>query len=296
MTRHNQAYIYAGISVLLWSTVPTAFKVTLRHLDPYQVLFYASLASTLVLFAILVVQGKLGLLRTYTRKQWLLSAALGLLNPAVYYIVLFEAYLLLPAQEAQPLNMVWPLVVVLLSIPLLKQRIGWVSIVAVCISFVGVLVISTHGDLLGFKFTSLNGTVLALASAFLWASFWIANVRDKRDEVAKLFINFMVGFVLVGIAVAFMSDFRVDGIDGLVGAVYIGIFEMGITFVTWAKALSLARTTAHVSHLIYVTPFISLIFVNFILDERILGSTVIGMILVVGGILVRGLDRQPTQA
>ena len=291
MTRHRQAYVYAAATILFWSTVASAFKLTLEHLGPYQMLFYATAVSVAVLFVILAAQGKLGLLRAFTAKQWAWSVGLGLINPCVYYIVLFQAYSLLPAQEAQPLNMIWPLVVVLLSVPLLKQRIGWVSIAAVGVSFVGVLVISTHGDILGFRFTSPRGTLLATGSALLWALFWIANVRDKRDEVAKLFASFAAGLVFVGAATALFSDFSVEANEGLLGAAYVGVFEMGVTFVTWSKALALAKTTAHVSHLIYLVPFISLIFISLVLGERILPSTIVGLALVVGGILVRGLDR-----
>ena len=291
MRQHRQAYVYAAATILFWSTVASAFKLTLRHLDPYQMLFYATTVSVAVLFVILAAQGKLGLLRTFTAKQWAWSVGLGLVNPCVYYVVLFQAYSLLPAQEAQPLNMVWPLVVVLLSVPLLKQKIGWVSIVAVGVSFVGVLVISTHGDILGLRFTSPRGTLLATGSAILWSLFWIANVRDKRDEVAKLFASFAAGLVFVGIATALFSDFRVEANEGLLGAAYVGVFEMGVTFVTWSKALALAKTTAHVSHLIYFVPFISLIFISLVVGERILPSTIAGLLLVVAGILVRGLDR-----
>ena len=259
-------------------------------------LFYATVVSVAVLFAILVAQGKLGLLRTFTAKQWAWSVGLGLVNPCIYYIVLFQAYSLLPAQEAQPLNMIWPLVVVLLSVPLLKQRIGWISIAAVAVSFVGVLVISTHGDILGFQFSSPRGTLLATGSALLWALFWIANVKDKRDEVAKLFASFAAGLVFVAVATALFSDFRVEVSEGLLGAAYVGVFEMGVTFVTWSKALALAKTTAHVSHLIYLVPFISLIFISLVVDERILPSTIVGLMLVVGGILVRGLDRRAARA
>jgi drug/metabolite transporter (DMT)-like permease len=290
MQRHTQAYVYAAAAVLLWSTVASAFKLTLRYLDVFQMLFYASAVSTALLFAILVAQGKLGLLRTYSRGQYARSAALGLLSPAVYYIILFRAYSLLPAQEAQPLNMVWPLVIVLLSVPFLGQRFGWITIVAMLVSFFGTLVISTHGDVLGLNFTSVEGTVLALGSAFLWAIYWITNAKDERDEVAKLFLGFAFGLVFVAIAVAAFSDFRVPDARGLFGAAWVGVFEMGITFVVWSKALSLARSTAHVSQLIYLDPILSLIFINIFVGETILGSTIVGLMFVVGGILLRELD------
>ncbi len=292
MPRHRQAYFFAAATILFWSTAASAFKITLRYLDPLQMLLYATAVSAVVLFAIVVVQGKLRLIFTYTRRQYLQSVGLGLLNPAVYYVVLFDAYSLLPAQEAQPLNMVWPLVLVLLSVPLLGQRIGWSTILAVFVSFFGVLVISTHGDLVGFEFTSVRGTVLAIGSAFIWALFWIGNVRDERDEAAKLFLSFAVGLVAVVAITALFSDFRIDDVRGLVGAAYIGTFEMGVTFVLWLKALSLARTTAHVGQLIYLVPFVSLIFIGSVVGEEILTSTIVGLVFVVGGILLRELDER----
>jgi uncharacterized membrane protein YwaF len=73
-------------------------------------LLYSSAASALVLFFILLAQGKLGQLKTYTKQQYLNSAILGFLNPFFYYVILFKAYELLLAQEAQPLNQTWAVV------------------------------------------------------------------------------------------------------------------------------------------------------------------------------------------
>ncbi len=58
---HNQkkAYIYGLATVLLWSTVASAFKLSLRYLDPVQLLLYSSIVSTLVLACILAIQGKI---------------------------------------------------------------------------------------------------------------------------------------------------------------------------------------------------------------------------------------------
>ena len=77
MDRHTQAYVYAAVAVLLWATVASAFKLTLRYLDVYQMLFYASTASTSLLFVILVAQGNIGLLKTYSLRQYVRSAGLG---------------------------------------------------------------------------------------------------------------------------------------------------------------------------------------------------------------------------
>ena len=284
METQKQAYTYAIIAVLFWSTIASVFKVSLRYMDFLQLLLFSSFVAILVLFLILLGQNKLGLLKTYSKSDYLRSALLGILNPFVYYVILLKAYSLLRAQEAQPLNYTWQIMLVLLSIPLLKQKIKLLSILAIFISFFGVFVISTQGDVLSFRFTHLGGALLALGSAVIWALFWIYNLRDKRDAVAKLFLNFCFGFVFILVTTSLFSEIVIPETAGIVGVIYVGIFELGLTFVIWLKALSLSRTTAQVSNLIYLAPFVSLIFIHLIVGEEILLSTITGLILIVAGI------------
>lgn len=291
MNKQKQAYSYAVIAVLFWSTVASVFKVSLRYVDVFQLLFYSSLASIVILFIILLFQKKLNLIWTYCAKDFLRSALLGFLNPFLYYVVLFKAYSLLRAQEALTLNYTWPIMLALLSIPLLKQKIGFKSILAIIISFIGALSIATKGNILSFSFTNISGVLLALGSTVIWSLFWIYNIKDKRDEVAKLFLNFTFGFIFILIATLLFSRISFSNIQGLLGAGYVGLFEMGITFVIWLKALSLSRTTAKVSNLIYLSPFLSLIIINRVVGEKILFSTIIGLILIVAGIIIQGTKR-----
>jgi len=293
MEKQKQSYAYTVIAVLLWSTVASAFKISLRYLDFLQLLFYASITSIIFLFVVLLIQNKLYLLKSYSRKDYLYSALFGFLNPFLYYIILFKAYSLLPAQEAQPLNYTWPIMLVLLSIPLLRQKVGRKSFFAIGISFLGVLTISTQGNILGFRFTNFNGALLALGSAVIWALFWIYNKRDKRDDIAKLLLNFIFGFVYLLVVLLFFSKITIPDIKGFLGATYVGLFEMGITFVLWSKALKLSKTTTKISNFIYLVPFLSLMWVHFFVGETILPATVIGLIFIVAGIVLqqyRGLS------
>jgi drug/metabolite transporter (DMT)-like permease len=129
--------------------------------------------------------------------------------------------------------------------------------------------------------------LLALGSAVIWALFWIYNIKDKRDEVAKLFLNFSFGFVFILISIILSSKMTIPAMVGFAGATYVGIFEMGITFVLWLKALKLSRTTAQVSNLIYLSPFLSLVLIHLIVGEKILLSTIIGLIFIVAGIIIQ---------
>lgn len=287
MERQTRAYLYAVATVGLWSTVASAFKLTLDHMGFLEMLLGASVVSLAALFVIVLAQGKLAAIAHSSAKDLACSAALGFLNPFLYYVILFKAYSVLPAQEAQPLNWTWPIMLVLLSIAILKQPIRWASVLAVAISFSGVLVISTRGDVLAFRFTNLPGALLALGSSVIWALFWIYNVKDYRDEIVKLFLNFVFGSIFTLAAVLFFGELRVPPSAGLLGVLWIGLFEMGITFVSWLKALQLSRTTAQVSNLVYAAPFLSLFLIHFIVGEEILPSTVLGLVLIVAGVIVQ---------
>jgi drug/metabolite transporter (DMT)-like permease len=124
MKSTDKALLFAGLAVFFWSPVATAFKIALRELDVFQLIFYASGVTVVLLFLILLFQRKTGQLLKQTPRGWLWSILMGAFNPLLYYLVLLKAYSLLPAQLAQPLNMIWPIVLALLSVPLLKQKIG----------------------------------------------------------------------------------------------------------------------------------------------------------------------------
>lgn len=287
MKDQTKAYLYAIAAVIIWSTVASAFKVSLRYVDHIQLLFYSCLVTVIVLGAVLVYQKKLELIKKQTPRQLIRSALMGAVNPFIYYIVLFLAYTELPAQEAQPLNYTWPIWLVLLSIPLLKQKVKPMALVAILISFVGVVWIAFRGDFSEIEFANLKGVLLGLGSAVIWATFWVFNKKDKRDEVVKLFLNFSFGLVFITLALFLLSEPIIPKTNGLMGVAYVGMFEMGVTFLIWSSALKLTKDTAKISNLIYLSPFLSLVVIYFVVGEKIEPSTIVGLALIITGIVIQ---------
>jgi drug/metabolite transporter (DMT)-like permease len=292
MDRTRQSYIYAGLAILFWSTIPTAFKLGLAELPILPMLTIASVTSAIVLFLILLKDGKISLLKDSGPKELLNSALLGFINPFLYYIILLRAYQLLPAQVAQPLNMIWPIILVFLSVPILKQKIAKESFLALFISFGGVYLISSQGSPFSPGNADLSGVLLATGSSVFWAFYFILNMKDKRDEAVKLFLNFLSGSIYLVAALVITGSWPENiSFKGAAGSVYIGIFEMGITFYFWLKALQLSPTTDKVSNLVYLAPFLSLVFVHFILHEPVYYTTPAGLLLIISGILIQ--NRKP---
>lgn len=292
MNSNNKAYLFAGLAVFFWSTVATAFKLALRDYDFIQLIFYASGVTVVLLFLVLLFQKKLKSAFRQTRREWLYSALIGAFNPLFYYLVLFKAYSLLPAQVAQPLNMIWPITLALLSVPFLKQKISWISVGALFISFIGVFFISAQGGWDGFRNTSVLGVSLAVGSSVMWSLYWIFNVRDKRDQVIKLFLNFLFGFLYLIPVVYLFSDFEINSGTGFYAIIYVGIFEVGITYLLWLKAMNLTTSNAKIGNLVFFAPFLSLVFIHFILKENIYVTTFIGLIFIIAGVLVQQLEKK----
>lgn len=287
MKQQTSAYMHAVAAVLLWSTAASAFKLTLRHADVPSMLLGASGVSLVFLAVFAGVTGRLGSLKGFTARQWAASAFLGFLNPFLYYVILFKAYSVLTAQEALVLNYTWPVMLVLLSVPLLGQKLTGRSLVSLAVSFAGVVVIATGGHVTAFRFTDPAGVALALASAVIWGLYWIYNVRDGRDEATKLLLNFLFGFLFIAIAAALSGGVRMPSAAGFAGMAYIGMFEMGVTFVLWLRGLRLSETAAKVSVFVYASPFISLGFIRLTVGENIAPSTLAGLVLIVAGILMQ---------
>jgi len=287
MANQKKAYFFAGLTVLCWSTIASAFKIALGYQDNFQLLTGSALVSFLILLTIILFRGNVREVFSFTWKEYLYSAMMGFLNPFLYYIILFKAYSILPAQVAQPLNMTWPVVLVMISIPLLGQKIRIISMLAMLISFTGVLFISSQGINGNYKPEQLPGMILAVGSSMIWAFFWILNVKDKRDEIVKLFLNFFFALVFLFISMPVFNISFPSGKSAWLSSAYVGCFEMGFAFIFWLKALKYSETTDKVSNLIYISPFLSLIFIHYIVEEKIYFTTVIGLILIITGILIQ---------
>ncbi|MFV0376555.1 MAG: DMT family transporter [Mangrovibacterium sp.] len=291
MKNQKAATVLALLAVLLWSTVATAFKLALTEFSPFQLIFVATAVSLFFFMAVVLLSGKWQAFTRISMKQLLQSAGQGLLNPFLYYLILFKAYSLNPAQVTQALNMVWPVTLALLSVPLLGQKLGLKNLLAICFSFLGVVFISSQGGIDGFVRTNTLGAGLALGSSLIWALYWLFSTRDTRDRLVVLSWNFLFGLLFL-LVYSFFEDgafaFPLSGLP-FAAAVYVGLFELGITYVIWIYALYKSENNAVTGNFIFLCPFISLVFIHFVLHESIYPTTFVGLSFILLGIFSQQL-------
>lgn len=276
-------------AVFLWSTVATAFKIALSYYTPLQLVFVAVLTSIIALGGILAWQKKLSLLKQQFLRRPMFYLVTGLINPFLYYVVLFKAYSLLPAQQALSLNYTWAVLLPLLAAPLLKQHLRKSDIAAALIAYTGVFIIATGGDISGFSFDSPLGIGLALTSTVLWCLYWIVNTKDQGDPVVSLLLSFVIGLPFIAVTLVLTDTLPSFSLKAIFAGMYVGLFEMGITFVLWLMALKTATRTANISTMVFLSPVMSIGFIAWILQETIAMATYLGLAFILSGMMLQQL-------
>ena len=286
MKKNTHSILLALAAVLSWSTVATAFKVALTYLTHFEMLLIASLTSVLIFTIVLTFQHKWELVKQLNGKQWKELAFQGFLNPAAYYLILFKAYDMLPAQVAQPVNYAWPIVLLILLAVFAKQPIPSKKYIGMIISMSGVVMISLGTGQLSGMSVPITGVLLAAFSAFFWAGYWMVNNKHKHsvDAIVSLFGSFVCGSLYLIVCIPFFG-FSVPNLNGLLAGMYVGGFEMAIPFICFGIAMRITSNPTLINQLCYLSPFLSLFFIAIVLHEPIVITTYIGLTLIVAGIV-----------
>lgn len=286
MTENGKSIVLGATAVLSWATVATAFKIALAQLTVYNMLLVATITATVIYTVMMTIERRWKSLAKIPGKAVVEAMALGLLNPTVYYMVLFQAYDKLPAQVAQPVNYVWPIFLLILLAVFNHEPIPGRKYVGMAISVGGVVCISLGGGGIEGQL-SVEGITMALVSALLWATYWMVNdrLKGKLDTTTALFLGFATGSVVLGAGGLAAGAIDISNTDGLLSGIYIGCFEMGIPFLAFGTALRITKNPALINQMCYLSPFLSLFLIAMVLGEKIAPATYAGLALIVAGLV-----------
>ncbi len=283
----STAWGLALATVLLWSTVATAFKLGLRTLTPAELLAGANAVAAGTLSAGLVLTGRWRALLGFSRQDHGRALLLAVLNPWLYYLILFEAYDRLPAQVAQALNYTWALTLTLLAVPVLGHRLRALELGAMSIAWLGAAIIATGGSTTGLSVDDPLGVGLAFFSTVLWASYWLLAARATTPPVETLAVAFLYALPLTLGTALLTGGSWPTGYSAWGAILWVGLAEMAISFVLWLLALQRAGSTAGIASLIFLAPFLSLLWLEHLLGEALRPATPVGLAVIVLGLLLR---------
>lgn len=289
MERERKAFFAALTAVLLWSTVATGFKLGLTVLRPLQLLLLGTSVSAVVF----ILAATLNRSWQIDRRHLVEAAGLGAVNPFLYYVVLFAAYDRLPAQIAQPLNYTWAITLALLAIPILGQRLPARTLAGILVSYAGVVVLLMQDHFTSLPRIDWLGVVLALSSTVLWASYWLLTARSRSNPTSLMALSFLFALPLVLLACLLGPGLPAINARTLFYGAWVGLIEMGVTYLLWQRSMRLTRQAAKIGALIFLSPFVSLFLISVVLREPIHATSIFGLLIIVGGLGLTGRPDAP---
>lgn len=174
----------AGVgAIALWGALAT-LSVMAGPIPPFQMvaMTFAIGAAIGIVRARARGLGWIDLVR-WPGKVWLLGVG-GLFG---YHALYFAALQLAPPAEANLVNYLWPLLIVLLSAPLAGERLGWPHLVGALLGFAGVVLLA-FGRGASFAGGHALGYALALGCAFAWSLYSVLSRRfgeTPTDAIAS---------------------------------------------------------------------------------------------------------------
>jgi drug/metabolite transporter (DMT)-like permease len=253
---HTHAKLWALGAIALWATL-ASLGVALRHVPPFLLTGIALLAgSTLALPAV-----------WRDRSVWRIAPTtllLGVYGLFGFHFLLFLALRIAPPVEANLVNYLWPLFMVVLAPLLLKNvRLRAVHVLAAVLGFAGaaVAIVGASGSSAvssgspGFGGWSW-GYLLALGSAFIWASYslWTQRVAAFSTAAVGLF-GLVSGVLSLLCHVMLEPSVALSGQDSVL-LLAMGLGPLGAAFFMWDKALKLGDA-GQIGILSYITPLAS---------------------------------------
>lgn len=284
----KRSLIYAAVTILIWSTMAPVVKSLLASIPSLEVLSVSSFMAFLFLLAYNAARGKLKLLKKYSPRQIGTMAGLGFIGIFLYSALYYAGLTQMTSQEACVVNYLWPVMIVVFSILILREPFTWVKGAAMLCSFAGIVILSLGGDAAG-EGSRFLGILCCLVAAVLYGLFSVLNKKLNYDQTIAMMIFWLVtaaGSAVLGLATE--TWIPVEGSQWL-GLIWMGLASYAVAYVFWALALSGAKNTAVIANLAFLTPFLSVIWSAVFLKEPLQINAIIALVLIVGGILLQSL-------
>ncbi|EER59997.1 protein of unknown function DUF6 transmembrane [Acidovorax delafieldii 2AN] len=241
------ANLYALGAIALWASL-ASLGVSLTHVPPFLLTGIALIIGSVPAWPFVLRDPS----------QWripLRTLALGVYGLFAYHFLLFIALRHAPPVEANLVNYLWPLFIVVLSpvvLPGVALRLP--HVLAALLGFAGAAIAIAGGrELSG---TLAWGYVPALAAAFIWATYSLMTKRVAAFPTTAIGLFGLVSGVLSLLCHAALEpSVALQPRDWALLAV-LGLGPLGASFFLWDKALKLGDAR-HIGILSYITPLAS---------------------------------------
>jgi drug/metabolite transporter (DMT)-like permease len=266
------ANAYALGAIALWATL-AVLGVSLAHLPPF-------LLTGLALV--------IGSVPAWPRvREWRVppsTLALGIYGLFAYHFLLFMALRTAPAVEANLVNYLWPLLIVVLAPVVLRGfTLHLRHVLAALAGFAGAAIAILGGRDAGGTWSW--GYALALGAAFIWSTYSLMTRRVTPFPTSAIGLFGLVsGLLALGCHAMFEPAAQLAPRDWLL-LVVVGLGPLGAAFFLWDKALKLGDPR-QIGILSYITPFASTLLLMLVTHRMPTWSILVSALLIIGAAIV----------
>lgn len=281
----NNAYILMAILLFLWGSFAAVSKLVLGRIDSFQMQFYMFGFASLIMTVVLIFTGKIKEMKTLRKKDFI-GLFIYSFPSFLYYFLYSMSLKLIPAVEASMLNYLFPILIVLFAVPINGEKLDMLKIISLVMGFAGVLIIFTNGSFGNIKVSNLFGDALALGAAVSWGIFSNLLKRNRLDTVLSNYIFTITSFLLSTICMFTFSRFTLPDLPSATGILWLGLSNIVLTYYIWTKALKIS-SSALVASMSFLTPFVNLLFIVVLLEEKISLYHMLGLLVIIVGIILQ---------
>ena len=272
------ANLYALGAIALWAAL-AALGVSLSHVPPFLLTGLALVIGSVPAWPHV--------------REWripLSTLALGIYGLFAYHFLLFMALRHAPAVEANLVNYLWPLLIVVLAPVILPGfTLHMRHVLAALAGFAGAAIAILGGGTSGGGWSW--GYVAALAAAFIWSTYSLMTRRVQPFSTAAIGLFGLVSGLLALVCHVFFEP-RIDLSTGdWVRIVIAGLGPLGAAFFLWDKALKLGDPR-QIGILSYITPFASTLVLMLVTDRTPTWSIALSAALIIGAAFVGTRETQ----
>lgn len=282
----KREYLYAGISIFLWSTTATVTKLLLGSLNSMQIMLASSAVAFVFLLVVNLAKGTLKELKIYRFTDHIQLFIIGTVGIFLYHLFLYLGIDMMDASQAFIINYLWPIMSVVFACIILKEKMTFKKAVAIALSFAGVVIVTANGNLFNIGKDTLTGSFYCILCAVSYGLFTVLNKQKSYNKYLSMMLYYFYSFIISLICILLTKDrFTLSFAQG-VGMLWVGVFATAIPFTAWALALE-KGDTAKISNLAYITPFLSLVWTSLILKEELNVHSIFGLLIIIMGIFIQ---------
>ncbi|WP_332813678.1 DMT family transporter [Ramlibacter sp.] len=274
------ANLYALGAIALWGSL-ASLGISLAHLPPFLLTGIALVIGSVPAWPLL--------------RQWRVrpaTLALGIYGLFGYHFLLFIALRMAPAVEANLVNYLWPLFIVVLAplfLPRLSLHAGHVA--GALLGFGGAAIAILGGAGAGPSGSWSWGFLPALGAAFVWASYSLLTRRVPPFPTAAIGLFGLLSGLLSLACHALLEPRVAVSADDWVLLALMGLGPLGAAFFLWDRALK-TGDARQIGVLSYLTPLASTGLLLLVTGRGLDWSIAAAAALIVGGAVLGTRTRE----